>query len=338
MTLPTEGNPPRRASLKVMAEKFDRPLGLALGPDGKVYVGEAGRIWRTPIPSPGGALQAETVIDGLPKEGTHPLKELAFGPVTSGKQQVSLFVNLGSETDACKDSAKQYPAPCPEREGAKPRAAVHEAILGGADYRLQSFKPFAIGLRNSVALTVLPDGPAKGTLLQGENSIDYESPAQPPEELNLLKAGHDYGWPYCVGKQQAAQGYDNRRFDCRGTDAPLMLWPAHAAPLQMMVGPPGTLFAGQLLVAWRGHQPPGHRIVGFKLDARGLPAGKPIDWLAGWTPKDGVRPMGKPTGITVDRQGRLLVVEDFNRSILMLLPQSPAMPADAPARTPGTKP
>ncbi|WP_345944772.1 hypothetical protein [Variovorax sp. dw_954] len=338
MTLPAEGSAPRRARLAVLAEKLDRPLGLALGPDGKVYVGEAGRIWRTTIPSPGAALQAETVIDGLPREGTHPLKEMAFGPVVPGKPQVSLYVNIGSETDACKDSTKQYPMPCAERGGAQPRAAVYEATLGGPSYRLQGFRPFAVGLRNSVALTVLPDGPSKGTVLQGENSIDYESPTQPPEELNLLRTGHDYGWPYCVGKQQSALGYDAKRFDCRSTDAPLMTWPAHVAPLQMMVGPPGTRFAGQLLVAWRGHQPPGHRVVGFRLDARGLPAGKPIDWLAGWTPKDGVRPMGKPTGITVDRQGRLLVVEDFNRSILMLLPQSPSTPAAAPARTPGTKP
>jgi hypothetical protein len=34
--------------------------------------------------------------------------------------------------------------------------------------------------------------------------------------------------------------------------------------------------------------------------------------------------MGRPTGITVDRQGRLLAVEDFNRTILMLLPDAGA--------------
>ncbi|HWT17865.1 MAG TPA: hypothetical protein VN280_03020, partial [Variovorax sp.] len=57
-----------------------------------------------------------------------------------------------------------------------------------------------------------------------------------------------------------------------------------------------------------------------------LPSGKPTEWLAGWSPKAGVRPMGRPTGITVDRQGRLLAVEDFNRTILMLLPDTGAAP------------
>ncbi|MDH6591842.1 glucose/arabinose dehydrogenase [Variovorax sp. TBS-050B] len=319
MTLPTDGLAPRRARFSVLAERLDRPLGLVIGPDGKVYVGESNAIWRTPVPAPGGALQRETLIEGLPGDGTHPLKELAFAP--DGR----LYVNVGSDSDACRDAARQYPLPCPDRAGPTPRAAVYEAVFAGPERKLQSFKPFATGLRNSVALTVLPDGPAKGTVLQGENSIDYEEVGQPPEELNRLQAGRDYGWPYCVGNRQAARGYENR-YDCKATEAPLMLWPAHAAPLQMITGPAGSRFAGQLLVAWRGHQPPGHRVVGFKLDARGLPAGKPIEWLAGWAPKAGVRPMGRPTGITVDRQGRLLAVEDFNRTILMLLPDAGSAP------------
>ncbi|PWQ83106.1 hypothetical protein DKY64_23810, partial [Stenotrophomonas maltophilia] len=77
-----------------------------------------------------------------------------------------------------------------------------------------------------------------------ENSIDYDDAGQPPEELNRLQAGRDYGWPYCVGNRQPARGYE-KRFDCKPTEAPLMLWPAHAAPLQMITGPAGSAFAGQ---------------------------------------------------------------------------------------------
>ncbi len=128
-----------------------------------------------------------------------------------------------------------------------------------------------------------------------------------------------------MGDREPARGYE-KRFDCKTTEAPLMLWPAHVAPLQMMTGPAGTRFAGQLLVAWRGYKPAGHRVVSYRLDAQGLPSGKPIEWLAGWDPKPGVRPLGRPTGITVDRQGRLLAVEDFNRTILMLLPDSGTTP------------
>ena len=319
MTLPTDSPAPRRARFATLADNLDRPLGLVVGPDAKVYIGEAGSIWRTPVPQqPGGAPVREVLVDKLPADGTHPLKELAFAP--NGR----LYVNMGSDSDACRDSSKKYPTPCPDLAGPMPRAAVYEAIFDGPERKLQSFKPFATGLRNSVALTVLQGGPAKGTVLQGENSIDYDKVGQPPEELNRLQAGRDYGWPYCVGQRQPTRGYPQH--DCKATEAPLMLWPAHAAPLQMQVGPAGSRFEGQLLVAWRGHQPPGHRVVGYRLDAKGLPSGKPIDWLAGWSPRAGVRPMGKPTGFTVDRQGRLLVVEDFNRTVLMLLPDGAAAP------------
>jgi hypothetical protein len=141
-------------AMTVIAERLDRPHGLALGPDGRVYVGEAGRIWRTPAVLP---IVAETVIAGLPSDGAHPLKEIVFGA------RGQLFVNVGSSSDACRDEAGALPLPCPDVAAAKPRAAVYEATLGGAGFTLQSFKPYATGLRNSLALAwaapgVLPAG------------------------------------------------------------------------------------------------------------------------------------------------------------------------------------
>lgn len=313
MTLPTTGPAPRRATLTVLAEKLDRPLGLAIGPDGKAYIGEAGTVWRTPVPAPGQPPQREPVIDDLPDDGAHPLKELAFGP--NGR----LYVNVGSFSDSCRNDQQAQPVPCPEMRGDKPRAAVYEAILGGTGLALQSFKPFATGLRNSAALVVLSSGVAKGRVLQGENSIDYPDVGQPAEELNLLQRGRHYGWPYCVATQQPARGYE-KRYDCSLSEAPLQLWPAHVAPLHMLVGPAGSPFAGQLLVAWHGYKPAGHRVVAYTLDARGRPLTKPVQWLSGWDAKPGVRPLGKPTGMAVDREGHLLVVEDINRTVLMLLP------------------
>jgi len=311
MTLPHDTAPaPRRASLSVLAEQLDRPLGLTMGPDGKAYIGEAGTIWRTSVTAP---LRRETLISQLPSDGAHPLKELAFGP--NGR----LYVNVGSFSDACQDAQRAQAYPCAEVAGAMPRAAVYEAILGGSDNLLQSFKPFATGLRNSMALTVLPAGPGQGHILQGENSIDYPDAGQPADELNRLQSGHNYGWPYCVAHRQIARGYD-KRVDCSKSDAPLQLWPAHAAPLHMLAGPAGSPFAGQLLVAWHGYRAVGHRVVSFALDAQGRPSATPTPWLSGWDALPGVRPQGKPTGMTVDHQGRLLVVEDFNRTVLLLLP------------------
>ena len=297
-----------RATLRVLASKLDRPLGIAKGPDGRVYIGEAGRIWRTPVD---GEVTPETVIDGLPSDGAHPLKELVFGA------DGHLFINVGSASDACRDDAGALTLPCPDLTGVRPRAAVYEAVLGGPANTLQSLRPYATGLRNSVALAFVADA---NVLLQGENSIDYAEANNPPEELNQLVFGKHYGWPYCVGAGVAARGYE-KRFDCAGSVAPQMLWPAHAAPLQMLAVSQAARspFAGQLLVAWHGYRPAGHRVVGYRLDAQGRALGAPKVWLGGWNALSGVRPLGAPTGITVDSAGRLWVVEDRNRSVLMLI-------------------
>ena len=309
--LPAPGEPAAPLTFAVLADKLDRPLGLALGPDGRVWLGEAGRISRAAIGPAGAPVRLQTVIDGLPASGAHPLKEIVFG--ARGK----LYLNVGSASDACRDEAGRQAVPCPETEGAQPRAAVYEATLGGTDFPLQSLRPFARGLRNSVALAYVA-GP--NLLLQGENSIDYPDETAPAEELNVLREGAHYGWPYCVGARTPARGYEGR-FDCGKSAAPAMLWPAHAAPLQMIAVPATAknVFAGQLLVAWHGYRAGGHRVVSFTLDPQGKPTGAPRTWIGGWTAAPGVRPLGAPTGLAIDAAGRLLVVEDRHKTLLMLV-------------------
>ncbi len=308
------GNAAAPVAMTVLADKLDRPHGLALGPDGRVYVGEAGRVWRTRVTVP---VVAEIVVASLPSGGAHPLKEIVFG--SAGQ----LFVNVGSSSDACRNDA-EAPLPCPDTAGARPRAAIYEAMLGGPGFSLRSFKPYATGLRNSLALAWA----APGVLLQGENSIDYRDEDAPPEELNRIRPGASYGWPYCVGDRVAARGYEGR-FDCDKTEAPALLWPAHTAPLQMVAvaAAAKNAFAGQLVVAWHGYRAAGHRVVSFALDARGRPSGPPRTWIEGWGAVRGARPLGTPAGILVDSAGRLLVVEDRNRTILMLVREAGVTPA-----------
>lgn len=304
----TLGRPGERPQVRTLADKLDRPHGLARGPDGLVYIGESGVVWRTPLPAPGAGITREDVITGLPNGGAHPLIELVFSP------EGRLYLNVGASTDACRNDAQQQPLPCPDRQGTRPRAAVYEAVLGGPKRTLQTLRPFATGLRNSMALAFVP---GLG-LLQGENSIDYADANAPVEELNLLRDGSDHGWPYCVGRQQPARGYEGRA-DCKRTAAPLQTWPAHAAPLAMLFAAHGPL-KGQLLVAWHGHKPTGRRVVGFAVDAGGRVAAKPTEWVAGREAVPGRTPVMTPAGVSLDAQGRLWVVEDRNRSVLVLLP------------------
>ncbi|WP_396270054.1 PQQ-dependent sugar dehydrogenase [Ideonella sp.] len=315
LELRTSGQPGTAGRVTVLAEGLDRPHGLAKGPDGRIYIGEAGSLWRTPV---GAKVERDNLLMGLPDQGAHPLKEIVFGP------EGQLYVNMGSATDACRNPQGQQPMSCPELEGDKPRAAVYEARLS-ATGALQSFKPFAVGLRNSLGLVALPGG----RVWQAENSVDYNDPKAPAEELNLLQSGSHHGWPYCVtdakGRSVVAKGYEGRaRCDAAPYKAPAMAWPAHVAPLQLLAPPasPNSPWAGKLLAVWHGYRAEGHRIVAWRLDAKGHPQGAREDLLSDWDEHPGLRPRGTPAGATVDSQGRLWVVEDRNRTVLVVAPEN----------------
>jgi len=47
--------------------------------------------------------------------------------------------------------------------------------------------------------------------------------------------------------------------------------------------------------------------------------GAPTVWIGGWDAAAGVRSLGAPSGFTVDGEGRLWVLEDRNRTVLMLM-------------------
>jgi glucose/arabinose dehydrogenase len=316
LELRVDGLAPGSNRLRVLASGLDRPHGLARGPDGKVYVGEAGTVWRTPV---GDAVQREDVITGLPDDGAHPLKELVFGG--DGR----LYLNVGSFSDACRDDAQRQPRPCPETQGPRPRAAVWAAQLGGPGFTLQSLRPFATGLRNSLGLA--PAG--RDSLWQAENSVDYTDATVPAEELNHLREGSDHGWPYCVtnasGRSVPARGYEAGS-DCERRTPPVQAWAAHRAPLQLLLTPPQPTHAwsNRLIAVWHGYRPGGHRVVAWPLDAAGRPTGARQDLLHGWEAQPGVRPMGTPAGVAIDHRGWLWVVEDRNRTVLVVAPEAAA--------------
>jgi len=313
-----------RPQLRTLASQLDRPHGLVRGPEGQVYIGEAGTVWRTPV---GAAVRRQDVITGLPADGAHPLKELAFG--RGGR----LYINVGSASDACRDDQQKQPLPCPETTGAQPRAAVYVAELGGPGHTLQSLRPYASGLRNSLGLAAVPTSNGGERLWQAENSVDYTDAKMPAEELNELSPGSHHGWPTCVsdaqGRSVAARGHEQRaRCGSAAHRAPHQAWPAHVAPLQLLAVPSAAgsqnaqPWSGRLLAVWHGYRAQGQRIVAWRLGADGRPQGAREDIVSGWSAMPGLRPLGNPAGVALDHQGRLWVVEDRNRTVLVVAPQT----------------
>lgn len=298
---------------------LDRPHGLRRGPDGRIYLAEATRITRFAWPLEAGRKpEPENVVDGLPAEGRHPLKQIVFAP------DGSLYIGVGSTDDRCEAGAAvdaEGRPQCAQMQGPRPQAAVYRARMAWPQGNVEEMATFAIGLRNSTALAVHPSG----AVLQGENNVDLPEENFPAEEINRLEAGGHYGWPGCVERGKPLP--DAPPSDCSKTRNPIALMPAHAAPLHMDFSRIGSE-QGQLglLVGWHGYRKAGQRVVRYEL-RNGVPTGKPRVLLGPWAA--GPNRPGSPVGWAEDDAGQLWIADDRNRMLLRLGPQAPAVATHA---------
>lgn len=323
-----------------LLRQIDRPSGIAIGPDGFVYVGTPADIFRfNPDERPKPVLEPVVQLSPPPVGARHPLTHFVFTPESYTRPQGpwTLYVNVGSASDVCESAQGTYPSPCMETEATmNPRAAVRRVTLAGP--RTPSARPaggwpiratsevFARGLRNSMALAVHP---TSGLVLQAENSRDAihtRAPALaaregdlPHEEINVLQQGKHYGWPYCYDLNERNPEYPSA--ECSGYQAPSMLLPGHSSPLAMRYYTGAMMPASWrngLLVTLHGGRAYGHRLVLLPTRADGTPSGSLFDIISGWDdrPQAPSHPRGRPVDVTVARDGSLFVTEDHNGTVL----------------------
>ena len=108
----------------MLLAKLDLPHGLGVGPDRRIYVGTADKIFRFDPLAAQPSATVETILQGLPglkpklSDGTvlarnaHPLKHFVFD--RTGR----LFVNIGAPSDKCATGTKET-KPCAAGEGAR---------------------------------------------------------------------------------------------------------------------------------------------------------------------------------------------------------------------------
>src|SRR5215207_10929280 len=167
----SDGNGRAEDALPILSG-LDRPHGLPFaGP--VLFVAETHRVLRLDVWWDGASARE---IIALPAGGHHFTRSLAVGP--DGK----LYVSIGSSCDVCRESDPR-------------RAAVWRFNPDGS-----GGEPFATGLRNAVGLAWEPGA---GRLWATENERNELSPDLPPDELDVLRLGGDYGWPGCYGQRVA---------------------------------------------------------------------------------------------------------------------------------------
>jgi glucose/arabinose dehydrogenase len=268
-----------------VASGLSGPFGIAFRGD-TMYVAEVGDVKRF---APGAA--PVTIVPNIPGGG-HSTRTILFGP--DGK----LYLAVGSSCNLCDESDSL-------------RAAVSQFNPDGSGGRI-----FARGLRNTVGLAF---NPTSGELWGGNNDRDNLGDDVPPEHINIIKDGRNYGWPKCYlpGKPNPEYG----SADCSTVEPPAITIQAHSAPLGLAFYT-GTQFPadyrGDAFVtlhgSWNRTVPTGAKVVRVQVDSGGRRAVGVEDFISGWQRPDGSR-WGRPVGLLVLPDGSLLVSDDYGGKI-----------------------
>ncbi len=267
--------------------------------NGLLYVAQEGQVSTWNYNASTVSLSNQRVlVANLPTGGRHITRTVALAA------DGSLFVAVGSSCNECVDYNNRG-------------VIMHYAANGTGG------QVYASGLRNAVGLAVQP---GTGQLWSDDNGQDVLGDNIPPDEINLIKKGANYGWPYCYGNGlrdlsvSAAAGY------CTRTTNPAAALQAHSAPLGIAFYTGTKLparYRDGLFVAYHGSesrsQATGYKVVFIPIS--GTQAGTPQDVVTGWLPAGATTASaawGRPVGLVVAADGSLLISDDQNGVVYRL--------------------
>jgi len=282
-----------KPTVRVIAQKLNLPNGVAFR-DGALYVAEISRILRYDAieSSLDNVAQPKVVRDDFPKDGHHGWKYIAFGP--DGK----LYVPIGAPCNICD----------------KPDYAVITRMNpDGSDREV-----FARGIRNTVGFTWHP---TTKQLWFTDNGRDHLGEDVPPCELNNApRAGLDFGFPYCHGKDIKDPEFGSLG-DCSKITPPVQTLGAHVAPLGVKFYT-GSVFPqayrNRVFIAehgsWNRKEKNGYRITTVTLN--GNKAVKYEPFITGFNRGDEV--FGRPVDLLMLEDGSFLISDDQAGAIYRL--------------------
>lgn len=282
-----------------------------------LYLATNTALYAAAIGEDGAVAAPRALVTDLPDGGQHPNRTLAVGPDSM------LYLTVGSSCNACDESNDEHATMLRMRPDGSGREV------------------YAKGLRNTLGFAWHP---ATGALWGMDHGSDWRGNTVPEEELNDIRRGADYGWPWCWGDRRVDSatvanppGGADRAAHCRQTAGAALTYAAHAAPMQLAfytaapnAGTPFPAeYRGDAFVAMRGswnREPP----VGYEVARVRFREGRPEriePFVSGFLEAGGRRYHGRPVGLVVAPDGALLVGDDTNGAIYRVAWAGPAAPA-----------
>jgi glucose/arabinose dehydrogenase len=280
------------------------------------------------------AVRPVVVVSGLPADGDHTAKTVAF----IGD---AMFVNIGSASNSCQLANRQLHSPgqqpCDELAT---RAGIWRFDANATDQTMSCGTRFATGTRNTNAMAVEPRTRVLWGGINGRDQLHENWPELfteeqdkqlPSDEVVAVRDGLDRGWPYCYHDAAAHQmklapeygGDGIKRDRCAAIDEPDVALPAHAAVLGMVFAS-GTQFPAAFrsgaFIANHGSRFDANAtgdLHGYDVEfipfENGRPSGAVVKFATGFDA--GMRPLPdaaphRPVGLAMMPDGSLLIGDD----------------------------
>jgi glucose/arabinose dehydrogenase len=288
---------------RVVLSQLDGAHGLTLT-RGRLYVAGVRKVVATDVSRPAG--EWRTIVDGLPDGGQHGRRTIGIG--SDGQ----LYISIGSSCNACDETNPEH-------------ATLLRAPLENGPRAV-----FARGLRNTIGFAWHPD---TNELWGVDHGSDWRGDDQPPEELNKLVEGGDYGWPVCFGDRQPDPTFESQKIKdkeahCARTIAPALRYQAHSAPIALVFYT-GTQFPAEyrhdafvaMRGSWNREPPTGYKVVRVRFK-NGQPTGFE-DFVGSFLIEGGRAHFGRVAGLAVAADGALLVSDDTNGVIYRVAYSAP---------------
>lgn len=290
VAFPEDGEQASPSEVVTVVEDLTKPHGIEFH-ENTLYLALAGSLVRYEMDGPTGVGQQEELVDDIPRGVYHWTRSIAI-------HDSRLYLSAGVCTSGdCTAGNEDY------------LSAITAFDLDGSNQ-----STYATGLRNAVGIEWHDD-----TLFATDNGIDDLGPDLPPDEINIIEEGNDYGFPNCYGQNTPVE--DANEGDCEGKTPPVVEMQAHVAPLGFGFATTPAFpaeYRGDMYVAqhgsWTRDDPVGYKILRVPYDDGEL--GTAEDFITGWMPEGGTNDdaRGRPVDVQVTDDG-MYVSDDMSGTI-----------------------